>query len=151
MTTNCLHCGSECELVEGRQLPNNNFNSHRKRLLFWRCPVCPDSFTSCHKDTKKPVGYAADKETRAARWKLHNELLDPIWFKAGVRSGQRYRPKGLRTMVYAYLSFRMGIPKDRTHVGMFTIEQCREAWLVLSRETPQSILRWHKRRNKADA
>ncbi len=75
----------------------------------WACPehgctvVCWDGHTST------PANY----ETRQARHAAH-EVFDPLW-----KSGNYDR----RTL-YARLSEYMGTKADKTHIGMFSVEQC---------------------------
>ena len=53
-------------------------------------------------------------------------MLDPLW-----KSKPKGKRKQARIQVYKFLSEKMGLPPNKTHTGMFTIEQCREAWKAL--------------------
>jgi len=127
--TVCLHCNLPCRLTTGKKI-----YPHRKDLWekpIWECSFC-DAYVGCHPGTKDALGFAADYQTRQARMKLHNEMLDPIWRNSkGVKRNRR--------TVYAYLSRVMGLPPEETHTGMWTVEQCRQAWQALSGKTMKDI------------
>lgn len=60
---------------------------------------------------------------------LHDALVDPLWKRA---PRELYgRPGRRRALVYKYLAHRLGISRADTHVGMFSLEQCRAAWRAL--------------------
>ena len=123
----CLHCqtAAEVRLVKGSKIyPTKKYLHHKK---FWLCSTC-GAYCGCHDQSFKPLGYPADYATRQARSRLHNERLDPLW-----RSSTKGKRAARRTEVYSYLSIRMGLNRDDTHIGMFTLEQCRAAWRLLGK------------------
>lgn len=70
-----------------------------------------------HRNTNHPLGYMADAPTRRARANLKplfNSTIKEVF--AGDVSA-----------AYIWLSRRMNLPKNRTHWGMFNIEQCLQA------------------------
>lgn len=134
--TVCLHCGTDCQLTTGRVAYPHRPDQREKP--FWKCPRCDDSLVGCHPGTTDPLGYAADKPTRKARRDLHVRMLDPLWLKSprAIRKGQRHR-------VYAFLAMSMGLTIDKTHTGMWTEQQCREAWMHLFPQSARSIHEWY--------
>lgn len=119
----CIHCGQDAEFTTGAEV-----YSH-KRLAdkaIWICRPCK-AYCGCHKGTHVALGYPANKELRGARMILHQRRLDPLWKPAKGFDRTPYK----REEVYRYLSQVMAIPRKQTHVAMFTLEQCREAWLAL--------------------
>lgn len=128
MTVTCLHCSGEARLTDGREIYPHRLDLHHKP--FWKCDPC-DATCGCHPGTTEALGHPANKETRTARSRLHEELLDPLW-KSAHRDDRRAR----RNRIYHYLSEKMSLPREKTHTGMFTIEQCREAWRVLKEFRP---------------
>lgn len=141
--TMCLHCGAVCHAKLGKDV----YTNPKSKELYGNnvlhvCPICPDSRVGSHPGTDEPLGFAANWETRNARSKLHDEMLDPIWLKAnGV---DRKRARGI---IYAFLTYVMGLP-ERAHVGEFTIEQCREAWIALAGEDYRSISKFVEQMEK---
>jgi hypothetical protein len=131
-TTSCLHCGSTCVKKTGAEIYRSQTSRDRYgSRIFHACPLCEDTYVGCHDGTDIPLGYAANRETRQARMKLHNDMLDPLWAAApNKRDG--------RSTVYRFLTYTMGLD-EAAHVGDFTLEQCREAWRLLSMETYRSI------------
>jgi hypothetical protein len=123
----CVHCGNECRKTDGKEIYPHRKDLHS--LVFFKCDPC-DARVGAHKNSGKPLGYAANSETQRARSYVHS-ILDPIWKKARTRSA--------RSVVYKYLSQKMGIDRKKTHVGMFDIEQCRQAWRHLKGQNIRSI------------
>ena len=135
-TTTCIHCNSVCHLKSGTEVFTTETSRNKYGHLFFHvCPLCSDSRVGCHPDSQTPLGYAANQETRQARMKLHKEMLDPLW--TGV---PRDKLRTARQRVYAFLSYVMELPE--AHVGEFTIEQCRSAWLALVGESYKSICKF---------
>lgn len=139
--TTCLHCDSVCRLTSGAEVYPHRPDLAEKPI--WKCTDCPDSIVGCHRGTTRPLGFAADKATRDARIKLHHRMLDPLWKGlARDKALPKKVRKGARGRVYRFLAASMGLEPEATHTGMFTIEQCREAWRALKGQSPESIARW---------
>ena len=49
-------------------------------------------------------------------------MFDPMW--------RNKRDPLMRKKMYAWLSQKMGLPFERTHIGMFTETQCMEAMQI---------------------
>lgn len=79
----------------------------------WDCPRWGCDVMCWAGETSTP----ANQKTRDARHLTH-ERFDPLWQKHGYSRGYLY--KGLAK--------HMGLPQEKTHIGMFTLEQCREAY-----------------------
>ena len=125
----CMECGAAAVLTDGREVYPHRPDLYTKPL--WACRPCKAS-CGCHPGGYEPLGFPAGKATRQARMRLHEDRLDPIW---KGRKGAKKK----RGQVYRLLSARMGLPPERTHTGMFSIEQCREAWRVLEGVTPENV------------
>ena len=121
----CLHCKQEAELTSGCEVYPHLPDLHQKPI--WICRNCA-AYCGCHPGTNVSLGYPANRDTRQARMKLHNLRLDPLW-KKDKRTGRKGPFK--RSEVYLYLQRCMHLAADEAHTGMFTIEQCREAWAHL--------------------
>lgn len=132
MIVPCLHCQKPARLTTGKEI-----YPHRPDLFskpIWKCDDC-DATCGCHPGGNNPLGYPANKQTRNARMQLHNARLDPLW-----KSGPKKLRKSLRVAVYRHLSECMEIPSEKTHTGMFDIEQCRKAWKCLSQITQAQLI-----------
>lgn len=75
-------------------------------------------FFALVKGTDKPKGSLANAELRNWRKAAHR-AFDPLW-KYGIFKHQRNN-------AYAWLSKKMGIPIEETHIAMFDIAKCRDA------------------------
>lgn len=112
----CPYCGSESAKTTGHFV-----YPHVKRLnnrTFYYCDHGHEpAWVGSHKRTGRPLGTLANAELRALRSATHT-LFDPLW---------QGKPRGTRDKLYTWLSMAMGIPPHKTHIGMFTLEQCHEA------------------------
>ena len=45
------------------------------------------------------------------------------------------RFRGHRNAAYAWLAQKMGLPVEKTHIGMFDVGQCRKAIEIIEKET----------------
>ena len=79
-----------------------------------RFPECQGTH-GVHQKTGLPMGTPADKKTRYWRMRAH-QALDKYWRDWGLK----------RWEVYQMLSMAMDLPKEETHIGMFTIDQCKK-------------------------
>lgn len=113
----CEYCKNLCDLVDGLSI-----YPHRedlKDLRFWECSPC-NAYVGCHKKNKKyspngstPLGRLANPALRAAKSQAHR-VFDPIW-KEGSFS---------RSGAYAWLSKKLDLSKDETHIGLFDVDMC---------------------------
>ncbi len=76
----------------------------------WACPEFGCTVAQWNGSTSTP----ADLPTRAARMRAH-AVFDQLW-SPGIR--------GDRKRMYAALAAFMGLPIERTHIGMFDAAQC---------------------------
>lgn len=145
----CAHCNQPSALVLGE-----NIYRHRRDLAkrsFYKCFNC-DAYVGCHRRTSEPLGRPANAELRAARQKLHNLMIDPLWKTAIDACG--YTPednkaraiitKAARARVYHYLAMSLGIERSECHVAMFDLETCRAAWRALKGKAYSEIRAWAK-------
>nr|WP_200562659.1 zinc-finger-containing protein [Paraburkholderia aspalathi] len=115
----CQYCGSEAKLVTGEVIYPRLSNLHGKH--FWHCAPC-GAWVGCHDagngygDGTRPLGELANAELREAKKSMH-AAFDPIWQSNQMR----------RKQAYQWLADALGIPVDKCHVGMFSIEQCVRA------------------------
>ena len=111
----CPYCADTPELVGGDVIyPRRHDLSHK---LFWRS-AC-GAYVGCHPGTSQPLGRLADAELRQAKVNAH-AWFDQIW-----RTKQMSRSKA-----YGWLAKQLGLPKEKTHIGMFDVETCRRVVAV---------------------
>ncbi|ANJ65152.1 hypothetical protein FROZEN_20 [Erwinia phage vB_EamP_Frozen] len=120
----CQYCNKPAVLVQGDVI-----YAHRPdlaHLYFWQCEPC-NAYVGCHKagnghgDGTTPLGILANAELRKAKSAVHAKL-DPLWKNGSCT----------RREAYAMLAKAMGIPSYECHIGMFTLERCKQALLLLS-------------------
>lgn len=148
----CPTCQTPARLTDGAEIYPHR--SDLAALRIWKCDVCPNAYVGCHPGTEEALGTPAGPELRKARMTLHHSRIDPLWKNADRSSA--YQPeddrarkqirRAARVRVYAYLADRMGLTTDETHTGMFSIEQCRQAWRVLTGVTYPQIRAWAHQR-----
>jgi hypothetical protein len=145
----CPYCHGQALPVTGAVLYPHRPDLAAKR--FFLCDPC-NAYCGTHPDGR-PLGRLADAKLRRARQYVH-QLFDPLYLKAheaydGVDTG-RIRNVA-RARAYRWLAEQMRIHVDACHVGMFNVEQCREAYRILRDEkpTPVMIRAWAKARKVA--
>lgn len=106
----CPYCHCPTALVPARYVYGKRAYDPRQKLYF--CLIC-GAYVGCHKTGPVPMGLPADRATREARRQAH-EAFDTLW---------KCR-KMTRWEAYLWLSEKMGLPQDKTHIGMFDAKQC---------------------------
>lgn len=119
----CPYCGQPAKLVYGDAIYPHRRDLHDKR--FYQCKPC-DAYVGCHKNTSKAFGTLANAELRKARSAAHAEF-DPIW-RLGYLD---------RVDAYKWLAEQLGLPKDKTHIGMFDLDQCMLVYLLAKEKFQQ--------------
>jgi len=95
-----------------------------KDKYLWVCEPC-DARVGTHKGKKhEPLGTLADEQLRKTRIELHG-VFDAIW-TADMFKNSITRNKA-RSRAYAWLSKKIELPIEQTHVGMFNYEMCKKA------------------------
>jgi len=77
----------------------------------WLCPSCK-AFVGCHRGTKIPKGFLANKNIRVLRKQAH-ALFDPIWQEGHMKRRQAYRR----------LAELLAIEKEEAHISQLSEEQ----------------------------
>ena len=151
----CPVCLQAAQLVTGADIYRGSPELASKP--YWRCEPC-QTWCGCHAGTNKPLGIPADKATRDARQHVHKDVLDPLW--QGAINALGYEPEDekaraiirnvARKRVYEYLANRMGLTRAETHTGLFSIEQCRQAYRILRDVDYPEIRAWAKSQPKKE-
>lgn len=120
MNVYCDYCGEKAELVDSKVIYGRSYG-HK----VWLCRKCM-AYVGCHKGTDKPLGRLANAELRYWKRRAH-DAFDPLW-KYG-------RFRGYRNAAYAWLAQKMGIPVEKTHIGMFDVAQCKKVIEIIKNDT----------------
>lgn len=114
MTVVCPYCQQPAKLVTGLDIYPHRIDL--RSYKFWHCEPC-DAYVGCNRriNGTTPLGRLANKELRLAKIRAH-AAFDPLW-----KSG-----KMQRGAAYTWLSKQMNLSIEKTHIGMFNLEQCRE-------------------------
>lgn len=118
----CCEDGGSVDIAQGQSIYPNRpdlwQHADGAERWWWLCSCCW-GYVGCHRDTLKPLGTPADKETRQAREAAH-AAFDPLWMK-------RQRPSGLsrnvaRSRGYKWLAEQLGIERKKCHIGDMNAE-----------------------------
>ncbi len=123
----CADCGTECALVDGREVDPHDPEIADVRV--WACPECPCAWAHHAAAADAPAAVPAGAETRHAREVLAERLVLPLVHEG---SGGIVGARALAIdRLTNFLAHRMGIEPDECEVARFSLEQCRQAWREL--------------------
>lgn len=110
--TICRYCGSPVVYTSNAEIYGREYGEGKCYL----CRNCR-AFVGVHPGTDTPLGTLANEELRRYRKAAHY-WFDQIW-KQPLRITTRYK-------TYGWLAEQLGLPREKTHIGMFEKEQCEE-------------------------
>lgn len=129
----CPYCGKATEYIDSKEFYGKSYG------MVYACIPC-QAWVRVHKGTDIALGRLANEELREWKKQTH-ALFDPLWKKLlshGISIAKA------RKACYSWLSNRLSIPFEYTHVGMFDVDQCRNACeaikALLENEGLQAIL-----------
>lgn len=108
----CRYCGHEVVLTSNAEIYGKEYGNGKCFL----CRNCR-AFVGVHTETMTPLGTLANDELRKWRKKAHLEF-DKL-LKGSTRRMTRHN-------AYKWLSKQMNLPKDKTHIALFEIDQCKK-------------------------
>lgn len=111
-TVICPNCGGKGILEDSAKVYHGR--SYGMMYICENYPQC-DSYVGVHKGTPRPLGVMANGELRTLKKQCH-ERFDEFW-KSGAMSRQK---------AYRKLQRLMNLPPQKAHIGMFSVEQCRQ-------------------------
>jgi hypothetical protein len=82
--------------------------------MVYYCRDC-NAWVGVHKGTDKPLGVLANSELREWKKRAHT-FFDKLWKTKKMRRGA----------AYLWLAMQMEKTPDETHIGMFSVEECRK-------------------------
>ena len=106
----CDYCGKLANFVDSAIVYGTSYG------MIYYCARCK-AWVGVHRGTDTPLGRLADADLRKLR-KIAHAFLDRMW---------RGNRNMTRADVYRWLSEKMGLPVEETHIGLFDLEQCRKA------------------------
>lgn len=104
----CPYCKDKTELVSSKIIYGQDFG------FVYYCEPC-DAYVGCHAGTDIALGRLANKELRKAKKEAHR-FFDMIW-KLKIMN---------RDQAYAWLSTKLNLPKEYTHIGMIGHKTCKD-------------------------
>ena len=118
----CDYCGRQAEYVDSKVIYGKSYG------MIYLCRNCM-AYVGVHKGTNIPLGRLANAELRYWKKAAH-AAFDPLW-KYG-----RFRHH--RNAAYGWLSQKMGLPIEKTHIGMFDVPQCKQVIQIMYDERRNS-------------
>lgn len=115
----CPYCGKQAEYVDSKIIYHG-----RSYGMIYICRPC-DAYVGVHDGTDVPKGSLANARVRYWR-RLAHAAFDPLW-----QSGKFYRRRGA---AYTWLSEKLGLPKEETHIGMFDVDNCKKVIRIVEQE-----------------
>lgn len=104
----CPYCGCLSEYVDSAKIYGRSYG------MIYACFKC-DAWVGVHRGTDIAKGRLANRNLRQWKIKAH-EAFDRIWKSKKLQ----------RSNAYYWLSIKMGLPREMTHIGMFNEEQCKQ-------------------------
>jgi len=106
----CDYCGTLVEFVDSKVIYGKSYG------MIYLCPDC-GAYVGVHKGTDKPLGRLANAELREWKKAAH-KVFDPLWQQGPFR--------GKRNAAYRWLAKQLQLPVEKTHIGMFDVEECKK-------------------------
>lgn len=104
----CPYCGSNAEFTNSSVVYGKSYG------MIYLCRSC-NAYVGVHKGTDRALGRLANKQLRALKHEAH-EYFDKIWQLQIMK----------RAEAYSWLSSVLGLPKEYTHIGMFSEKTCKQ-------------------------
>ena len=102
----CEYCGGKVILTDAVVVCSKNAGK------VYLCTNC-NAYVFAHKDSNRPMGTLANTVLRLKRQEAHR-IFDAAWKMKNFT----------RSEAYEQLAECMDIPKHRTHIAFFNVEQC---------------------------
>ncbi|EKC46894.1 hypothetical protein LEA_19644, partial [human gut metagenome] len=113
----CPYCGRVAKYVDSSVI----YYGHSYGMAYL-CRPC-NAYVGVHSGTDRPKGSLANAELRGWRKATHARF-DPLWQDGPFKK---------RNAAYRWLSEQMELPIEQTHIGMFTVEQCKAALEIINK------------------
>lgn len=111
----CPYCNQKTVYVDSSEVYSKSYG------MIYLCRPC-GAWVGVHKGTNKALGRLANKELREAK-KFAHAFFDPLW-KRKMKQG--LSKSKARSRAYIWLADEMGLDVNKTHIGMFDVDQCKK-------------------------
>jgi hypothetical protein len=115
----CRYCEQEAQLL---YVGNAGYPYRVNYGPMYVCVPCK-AWVGVHRGTTKALGGLANAELRKAKIAAH-AAFDPLW-QGKIRRDKCSKTKARRAG-YKWLSEQLGIPYEKTHIGMMSLDECRK-------------------------
>lgn len=109
----CQYCGKETEFVNSKVIYGKSYG------MIYLCISC-NAYVGTYSNTDRALGCVANEDLRKIRNKTH-VTFDSLW---NGKNELTYFKE--RQDAYNWLADKMGRDVRLTHVGMFTVEDCKQ-------------------------
>lgn len=106
----CPYCYMESQYIDSSEYYSNGVSYG----MIYICKPC-DAIVGVHKGTDKALGRLADPTLRKYKKEAH-KYFDIIWKDGHLK----------RSEAYEKLAEHLNLPKEYTHIGMFSVKTCEE-------------------------
>lgn len=112
----CPYCEGPTRFIDSSIIYGKSYG------MIYLCKPC-DAYVGVHRGTNKALGRLADAQLRYWKKRVH-KAFDHLW-----KSG-----KMKRYAAYAWLSEKLQIPPEYTHIGMMDVDGCQRVIEVCRKE-----------------
>lgn len=111
----CPYCNKPSQYVDSVIIYKRSYG------MVYYCEDC-EAWCGVHKGTDQSLGRLANWELRKLKKHAHS-VFDPLWQK---KMAQGLKKNQARNLAYKWLSDKMSIDYEKTHIGHFDEEQCKQ-------------------------
>lgn len=116
----CHYCDGDIEFVHNSKIYGKAYGKWPYAYL---CTEC-GAYVGVHPNTKLPLGYVADSETRKARINAKQPFFSMVKLRFSGNKGNAYK----------WLAKTLRIDPKECHFGMFDIERCHLAQKAIKKK-----------------
>lgn len=122
----CPYCNQRAEMVQSGVV--YGYDVEYCKNIIYLCKPC-ESWVGTHKRNLSPLGTLAKTDLRTLRYRTHSKF-DRIWKENHLS----------RKRAYQWLSKKMGIEFEKTHIGFFNQKQCEIVLAIVKNYFPQFFI-----------
>jgi zinc-finger-containing domain len=104
----CPYCKQPSEFVNSRVIYGRDYG------MIYLCKPC-GAYVGVHKNTNEALGRLANSDLRYWKKEAH-AYFDLIWIHKFLT----------RSEAYSWLSTKLNLPAEYTHIGMFSVKTCKD-------------------------